>query len=55
MQYAYRVNQAALISGLCRSSLYNLMRRGELDEVGRIRMITDAALRRLLKMELGEG
>jgi hypothetical protein len=52
-QYAYRVNDAAIVSGLCRSSLYNLMRRGELEfvEVGRIRMITDAALRRLLKME----
>jgi hypothetical protein len=56
-QYAYRVNDAAIVSGLCRSSLYNLMRRlmrrGELEfvEVGRIRMITDAALRKLLKME----
>ena len=52
-QYAYRVNDAAIVSGLCRSSLYNLMRRGELEfvEVGRIRMITDAALRKLLRIE----
>jgi Helix-turn-helix domain len=52
-QYAYRVNDAALISGLCRSQLYNLMRDGRLPfvEVGKIRMITDAALRKLLKIE----
>jgi hypothetical protein len=52
-QYAYRVNDAAIVSGLCRSSLYNLMRRGELEfvEVGHIRMITDAALRKLLRIE----
>ena len=52
-QLAYRINDAALVSGLCRSSLYNLMRRGELEfvEVGKIRMITDAALRKLLKIE----
>jgi hypothetical protein len=52
-QYAYRVNDAALVSGLCRSQLYNLMRDGRLPfvEVGKIRMITDAALRRLLKIE----
>jgi Helix-turn-helix domain len=52
-QLAYRVNDAALVSGLCRSSLYNLMRRGELEfvTVGRVRMITDAALRKLLKLE----
>ena len=56
-QYAYRVNDVALVSGLCRSSLYNLMRRGELEfvEVGRIRMITDAALRKLLKLEPTDG
>ena len=52
-QLAYRVNDAAAVSGLCRSSLYNLMRSGKLDyvEIGRIRMIHDSALRRLLQIE----
>ena len=55
-QLAYRVNDAAAVSGLCRSSLYTLMRTGKLDyvEVGRIRMIHDSALRRLLKIEEAE-
>jgi hypothetical protein len=52
-QLAYRVNDAAAVSGLCRSSLYSLMRAGKLDyiEVGHIRMIHDSAIRRLLKIE----
>ena len=52
-QYAYRVNDAAAVSGLCRSTLYNLMRAGKLDyvDVGHIRMIHDSALRKLLKIE----
>jgi excisionase family DNA binding protein len=52
-QLAYRVNDAALVSGLARSTLYNLMRSGELPfvEVGKIRMIHDSALRKILKIE----
>jgi helix-turn-helix protein len=50
---AYRVNDAAAASGLCRSQLYNLMRNGQLPfvEVGKIRMIRAADLRRLLQIE----
>jgi hypothetical protein len=52
-QLAYRVNDVAKLCGLSRSQVYNLMRAEQLDyiEVGKIRMITDAALRRLLKEE----
>jgi excisionase family DNA binding protein len=50
---AFRVNDVANLCGLSRSQIYNLMRAKQLDyvEVGRIRLITDAALRRLLKEE----
>jgi hypothetical protein len=52
-QLAYRVNDAAAVSGLCRSQLYNLMRAGKLDyiEIGHIRMIHDSAIRKLLKIK----
>jgi hypothetical protein len=50
---AYRINDAAAASGLCRSQLYNLMRNGRLPfvEVGKVRMIRAADLRRLLQIE----
>lgn len=50
---AYRINDAVVASGLCRSQLYNLMRDGRLPfiEVGKIRMIRAADLRRLLQVE----
>jgi hypothetical protein len=50
---AYRINDAAAASGLCRSQLYNLMRDGTLPfvEVGKIRMIRAADLRRLLQIK----
>jgi excisionase family DNA binding protein len=50
---AYRINEVAAISGLCRSQIYNLMRDGKLPfvEVGHIRLIHDSALRKLLKIE----
>jgi hypothetical protein len=49
---AYRINDAAVASGLCRSQLYNLMRDGTLPfvEVGKIRMIRAVDLRKLLKI-----
>jgi hypothetical protein len=52
-QLAYRVNDAAAVSGLCRSTLYNLMRAGKLDyvDVGHIRMIRANDLRKLLRIE----
>ena len=52
-QLTYRFNDAAIVSGLARSTLYNLMRSGELPfvEVGKIRMITDGALRKLLQID----
>jgi hypothetical protein len=52
-QLAYRVNDAAAVSGLCRSHLYSLMRSKKLAyvEIGRIRMIHDSELRKLLKIE----
>ena len=52
-QLAFRINDAAIISGLCRSQLYNLMRDGTLPfvEVGKIRMIRARDLRKLLKIE----
>jgi excisionase family DNA binding protein len=52
-QLAYRVNDAAAVSGLCRSTLYNLMRAGKLDyvDVGKIRMIRASDLHRLLQLE----
>lgn len=51
--FAYRINDAAAASGLCRSQLYNLMRDGRLPfvEVGKIRMIRARDLRKLLKLE----
>jgi hypothetical protein len=55
---AYRINDAVIASGLCRSQLYNFMRDGRLPfiEVGKVRMIRAADLRRLLKIEeSGEG
>jgi hypothetical protein len=50
---AYRINDAAAASGLCRSQLYNLMRAGQLEfvQVGKIRMIRAADLRRLLQIK----
>lgn len=50
---AYRINDAAAASGLCRSQLYNMMRDGRLPfiEVGKIRMIRASDLRRLLQIE----
>jgi hypothetical protein len=50
---AYRINAAVTASGLCRSQLYNLMRDGTLPfvEVGKVRMIRAADLRRLLQIE----
>jgi hypothetical protein len=52
-QLAYRVNDAAQVSGLCRSTLYNCMRDGILPfvEVRGIRMIRDSDLRKLLQIE----
>lgn len=52
-QLAYRINDAAAASGLCRSQLYNLMRDGRLPfvEVGKIRMIRASDLRKLLQIE----
>jgi hypothetical protein len=52
---AYRINAAAAASGLCRSQLYNLMRAGTLPyvEVGKIRMIRAADLRKLLQIQEG--
>jgi excisionase family DNA binding protein len=49
---AYRVNQVAAATGLCRSQIYNLMRSGELPfiEVGRIRLVRADDLHRLLKI-----
>jgi excisionase family DNA binding protein len=49
----YRVNDVAILTGLCRSTLYGLMRRGELPfvEVGKVRLIRADDLRRLLKIE----
>jgi len=54
---AYRVNDAAAASGLCRSQLYNLMRTGELPfiEVGKIRMIRASDLHKLLRIEESAG
>lgn len=48
----YRINDAVIASGLCRSQLYNLMRSGELPfvEVGKIRMIRASDLRKLLQI-----
>jgi hypothetical protein len=50
---AYRINDAAVASGLCRSQLYNLMRNGQLPfvEVGKVRMIRANDLRKLLRIE----
>ena len=49
----YRVNEVTAVTGISRSSLYGLMRRGKLKfvTVGAIRMITDQALHELLKIE----
>jgi hypothetical protein len=50
---AYRINDAVTASGLCRSQIYNFMRDGRLPfvEVGKIRMIRAADLRKLLQIE----
>jgi excisionase family DNA binding protein len=50
---AYRVNEVAAATGLCRSQVYNLMRSGELPfiEVGKIRLIRADDLRKLLRIE----
>ena len=50
---AYRINDAAVASGLCRSQLYNLMRAGQLEfvQVGKVRMIRACDLRKLLQIE----
>lgn len=50
---AYRINDAAVASGLCRSQLYNLMRSGQLPfvEVGKVRIIRANDLRRLLQID----
>jgi hypothetical protein len=50
---AYRINDAAAASGLCRSHLYNLMRAGQLEfvQVGKVRMIRACDLRKLLQIE----
>jgi excisionase family DNA binding protein len=50
---AYSVNDAAEVSGLCRSQLYSLMRKGELPfiEVGGRRLIHDSAIRKLLQIK----
>jgi excisionase family DNA binding protein len=49
---AYRVNEVAAATGLCRSQVYNLMRTGELPfiEVGKIRLVRADDLRKLLKI-----
>jgi excisionase family DNA binding protein len=49
---SYRVNDAASLTGLCRSQIYNLMRDGTLPfvEVGKIRLIRADDLRKLLKI-----
>jgi excisionase family DNA binding protein len=55
---SYRVNDAASLTGLCRSQIYNLMRDGTLPyvEVGKIRLIRADDLRRLLQIrESGEA
>jgi excisionase family DNA binding protein len=48
---SYRVNDAASLTGLCRSQIYNLMRDGTLPFVGKIRLIRADDLRKLLKIE----
>ena len=50
---AYRVNDAAIVTGICRSQLYNLMRDGTLPyvEVGKTRMLRARDLRKLLQIE----
>jgi ISXO2-like transposase domain/Helix-turn-helix domain len=44
---AYRVGDAVALSGLCRSTIYNLMRAGKLAyvDVGGVRLIHDSELR----------
>jgi excisionase family DNA binding protein len=50
---AHRVNAAADIIGVKRSTIYNLMSRGKLRsvKVGGSRLIPDAALRELIEAE----
>jgi excisionase family DNA binding protein len=50
---AHRVNTVATLTGLCRSQIYNLMRDGTLPfvEVGKVRLIRDSDVRKLLKIE----
>jgi excisionase family DNA binding protein len=49
---SYRGNDAASLTGLCRSQIYNLMRDGTLPfvEVGKIRLIRAHDPRKLLKI-----
>jgi predicted site-specific integrase-resolvase len=50
---AYRVNTAAQILDISRSQTYNLMKSGQLEyvEAGKIRLVTDRGIRKLLKLE----
>jgi excisionase family DNA binding protein len=50
---SHRVNSVAALTGLCRSQIYNLMRDGSLPfiTVGKIRLVRDRDVRRLLKIE----
>jgi excisionase family DNA binding protein len=54
----HRIADAVTISRLCRSTIYNHIRSGALKsvKVGGARLISDEALRKLLKIEeAGEG